>query len=153
MWSRAMIVLAATLILACGEGDTLIRDNYGAMKESQIMVPPYEGQQSLDERILSTEIIARVELASHRIVGARYINRAGTLLDLYSPAIEFTFNVLEYLKGTGGTTLTAFAYGHYDGDDYLKGTPTEALEYTWMLGEYRDVRWDDRQASSSWSSP
>ena len=146
MWIRALIVLAATLILACGEGDTLIRDNYGAMKESQIMVPPYEGQQSLDERILSTEIIARVELASHRIVGARYINRAGTLLDLYSPAIEFRFDVLEYLKGTGGTTLTALAYGYHEDSDTLYETEEEAKANSWMLELHRDGRWDDRQA-------
>ena len=143
---RTMIILAAPLILACGEGDTLIRDNYGAMKESQIMVLPYEGQQSLEERILSGEIIARVELASHRIVGARYINRAGTLLDLYSPAIEFTFNVLEYLKGTGGTTLTALAYGYHEDADTLHDTAKEAKANSWMLELHRDGRWDDRQA-------
>ena len=143
---RAMIVLAATLILACGGGDTLIRDNYGAMKESRIMVLPYEGQQSLEERILRAAIIARVELVSHEIVGARYINKFGTPVDLYSPAIEVTFNVLEYLKGTGGTTLTALAYGYHEDADTLHDTAKEAKANSWMLELHRDDRWDDRQA-------
>ncbi len=142
-----MIVLAATLILACGEGDALIRDNYGAMKQSQIMVIPYRGQQSLEERILESAIIARVDLVSHEIVGSRYINRHnGFVADFYSPAIEFTFNVLEYLKGTGGTTLTALAYGYHEDADTLHDTAKEAKANSWMLERHRDDRWDDRQA-------
>ena len=147
MWSRTMIVIAATLILACGEGDALIRDNYGAMKQSQIMVIPYRGQQSLEERILESAIIARVDLVSHEIVGSRYINRHnGFVADFYSPAIEFTFNVLEYLKGTGGTTLTALAYGYHEDADTLHDTAKEAKANSGMLERHRDDRWDDRQA-------
>ena len=146
MWSRTMIVLAATLILACGEGDALIRDNAPMVKESSSMVLPSEGQQSLEERILRAAIIARVELVSYEIVGTRYINKFGTPVDLYSPAIEFTFDVLEYLKGTGGSTLTALAYGYHEDADTLYDTAGEATANSWMLEHHRDDRWDDRQA-------
>ena len=146
MWSRTMIVIAATLILACGEGDALIRDNAPMVKESSSMVLPSEGQQSLEERILRAAIIARVELVSYEIVGTRYINKFGTPVDLYSPAIEFTFDVLEYLKGTGGSTLTALAYGYHEDADTLYDTAGEATANSWMLEHHRDDRWDDRQA-------
>ena len=144
MLARTMIALAATLLLACSGAAPMQEPTQKpakevVVKEGQRLIEPYRGQESLEERILKAAVIARVELASHRIVGAPWGDR-------YAPAVEFTFDVLEYLKGTGTTTLTAFAYGHYDGRGYLKDTPAEALEYTWMLGEYRDVRWDDRQA-------
>ena len=167
MLTRALIALASALLLACG-GCGLVQEPTQrpveeeavptqepveeevvkeVVKGSQRLIEPYRGQESLEERILKAAIIARVELHSHEFVAAHYIRtRNGSVVDPYAPAVEFTFNVLEYLKGTGTTTLTAFAYGHYDGNDYLKGTPAEALEYIWMLGEYRDVRWDDRQA-------
>ena len=65
------------------------------VKEGQLLVLPFDGRETLEERTLSSAVIARVELASHRIVGARY----STFRDDYAPAIEFTFDVLEYLKG------------------------------------------------------
>ncbi len=141
MRASIIIVLSATLLVACGEGDTLIKDN-----APMVRILPFEGQQSLEERILRAAIVARVELVSHKTVGAKYINKFGTPVDLYSPAVEFTFNVLEYLKGTGGATLTAIAYGHHENADTLYDTAKEAKENGWMLERHRDDRWDDRQA-------
>ena len=54
--------------------------------------------------------------------------------------------MLEYLKGTGGATVSALAYGENMYGTHFADTPEEAKENSWMLGEHRDTRWDDRQA-------
>ena len=161
MLTRALIALTAMLLLACGgSGPTqepaptpepvqeeIVKEVVKELvKDSQLLVLPFDGRETLEERILSSAIISRVEMASHRIVGARYISFSKVLTDLYAPAIEFTFDVLEYLKGTGGATVTALAYGENMYGTHFADTPEEAKENSWMLGEYRDTRWDDRQA-------
>ena len=157
MLSRALIALAAMLLLACGgSGPTqepaptpepvqeeIVKEVVKeVVKEGQLLVLPFDGRETLEERTLSSAVIARVELASHRIVGARY----STFRDDYAPAIEFTFDVLEYLKGTGGATVTAWAFGVDMWNRHYADTPEEAKKKSWMLEQYRDTRWDDRQA-------
>ena len=65
----------------------------------------------------------------------------------YRPAIKFTFVALEYLKGSGGGELVAYAYGDHESFALGRDTAQEALDLwsSWISG-YRDGRWDDRQA-------
>ena len=120
---------------------------------------PFYGPTTLEERILHSELIVRVRLqtvtpvAAHVSVGyinAGYANvRSPESFPMrYIPALEFTFDALEYLRGTGPATLTARAYGW--NDEGVWGKPTtqqEALEIAWTeLVPFRDARWDDREA-------
>ena len=70
----------------------------------------YFGPWTMEERIVLADVIARVKLRSVAQVVERddsydpYGNREGTYC---VGALEFTFDVLEYLKGSGGSKLKA----------------------------------------------
>ena len=98
------------------------------------------GLASLEENIVWADVIARVQLSSvesaveQRVSGASY----------YAPALVFTFDVLEYLKGTGGTQVKAVAYAF----DKMFSLTTEEAARPFLpdLLADRDTRWDRREA-------
>ena len=99
----------------------------------------YYGPMTLEERIVIADVIARAKLHSVSRTTERMVHDNG---ESYVVALEFTFDALEYLKGSGGSQLKALAYDldvWYEtklgastlGEDFLSG---------------RDKRWDDREA-------
>ena len=66
------------------------------------------GQATLEEMVVASPIIVRGRLASVTPVGVRSrLSLNGTIpgamyLEGYQGSLEFTFDVLEYLKGSGG---------------------------------------------------
>ena len=83
----------------------------------------YGGAPSLDEKIAASAVIARVRFLRAEPVGI-HSQTYRAILDQgfheplglgeplgYVASLEFTFTVLEYLKGTGGTQIKAVAYG------------------------------------------
>ena len=132
----ALRITAAALVLL------LLACTSPEVKESMPVIRLYGGQQILEERIVRAEIIARVTLRSHEVVGARFPGS-----NKYLPAIKFTFVALEYLKGSGGGELVTYAYGDHESFALERDTAQEALDKwgSWISG-YRDGRWDDRQA-------
>ena len=114
--------------------------------------PPSYGEYgvaTLEEMLASSVVIIRGRLASVRGVGVRsYRGVSGTPPDStfegYIDALEFTFDVLEYLKGSGGPTVTAVAYDlSYSVDDTREDAAASA---DWNLLPGRDNRWDSREA-------
>ena len=114
--------------------------------------PPSYGEYgvaTLEEMLASSEVIIRGRLASVRGVGVRsYRGVSGTPPDStfegYIDALEFTFDVLEYLKGSGGPTVTAVAYElSYHVEDTAEDAAASA---DWNLLPGRDKRWDSREA-------
>ena len=79
----------------------------------------------------------RTTLDSVRAVGLETTHSA------YVSALEYTINVVEYLKGSGSTTLKPVAIANY----YRSFATEDAArrETAWLL-DARDKRWDDRQA-------
>ena len=108
----------------------------GRLRETPISP---DGAVSYQEAIILAEVVARVTLDTVTSRVETITPGAGDTY--YSPALVFTFDVLEYLKGSGGNTLTALAVGH---DYYGERTQAEA-ELQAVLDE-RDTRWDDREA-------
>ena len=98
------------------------------------------GTVSLEEQILEADAIARVKFSSVKQV-VEFVHmepRPG----VYVGALEFTFEVLEYLKGSGGTEVRAVVY---DGDErYLTRGEAEASDEDFLAE--RETRWDDREA-------
>ena len=100
---------------------------------------PYYGPRTLEERILGSDVIARVRLTSTDQVVEELAYSNGETM--YAKALEFNFRVLEYLQGSGGSELAAVApdlgatygtrQGATGGPDLLAG---------------RDTRWDGREA-------
>ena len=101
----------------------------------------YTGEKSMDELIIGAGAIARVELSSVRqVVEAHesFVNPSIT----YVNALEFTYDVLEYLKGSGGTEITALAW---DSEESFRTRAEAEASGTDLLAS-REARWDDREA-------
>ena len=108
----------------------------------------FEIPPSLEEMIVKSSIVARVRLRS---VEAAAVRRSEVYTGLpssdYNGALALHLDVLEYLMGAGGQTLTAYAYGFKDLDDeYTAATVEEATLLGRGLLGLRDTRWDDREA-------
>ena len=101
---------------------------------------PHYGPASLEERIVGSDTIARVRLRSVSQTVEFHDYTVGETA--YARALEFNFDVLEYMKGSGGNKLVAVAY---DLDVPFKTSQGAALLGEDFLGE-RDTQWDDREA-------
>ena len=105
--------------------------------------PAYNGESSLEERILASDVVAKVRLISAKAVAgtAAWSDNAP---DETSPAAvwEFRFRVLEHLKGTSANEITAVVLvrGRSDDtkEDVDRALPTITAE--------RDTQWDSREA-------
>ena len=102
-------------------------------------------ETSLLERIAGSEVVARVEFASVRQVietfSFKYANKPDPPA-VFAAALEYTFTVNEYLKGSGGNQVVGLAV------DRQATFPTraEAEAATENFVSARDTQWDDREA-------
>ena len=102
--------------------------------------PIYDGPASLEERILDSDVVARVKLLSTSpTVEAFGDGWSGDRA--YVSALEFRFEVLEYLTGSGGGEVVGIVYGN----DYYQ-TRLGALTLGVDLTDTHDPAWDEREA-------
>ena len=105
---------------------------------------PYFGLVSMEELIVNSDAIVRAEFvsAAQTIEPLNYVYPDGNQHTGYAGAVVITFNVLEYLKGSGGNQIEAVLY---DGDwqTYKRADITAANE---DFLAFRDKQWDDREA-------
>ena len=104
----------------------------------------YFGLISMEELAIRSSAIARVRFRSVEQVveTVRTVYPGGNQSDHYVGALVVTFNVLEYLKGSGGQQIEVVLH---DGD-ITRWTEAEIRELDEDLLEFRDKRWDDREA-------
>ena len=104
----------------------------------------YWGLVTMEELVVNSTAVARVEFVSavQTIETLRYVFTSGNQLEEYAGAVVVTFDVLEYLKGSGGNQIEAVLY---DGDwrSFDKADITAANE---DFLAFRDKQWDDREA-------
>ena len=106
-----------------------------------IVMPPIQdqfGQSLLKERINASDVIARVRLSSTEPVAIHRMFPSGS--QGYAPAIKYTFETLEYLRGSGGDEIVAVA------PDFFETTEGAALRVAARIFEERDSQWDSREA-------
>ena len=99
----------------------------------------YDGPSSIEERILKSPVIARVRLDS-----ATSTVESATSFDgstKYIALLEFSFSVLEYLKGSGGSDIVAVWESRPVFD-----TRREAEAALPGVVAARDVQWDGHEA-------
>ncbi len=102
----------------------------------------YHGPTSLEERIVGSDVIARVRLLSVSS-GVEAVGAQGNHdKTVYVSSLKFRFEVLEYLKGTGGGELVAVVFDQDDEYETSLGASTLGKD----LSDGRDTRWDDREA-------
>ena len=110
-----------------------------------------DGVASLEEMIAASDIIVRGTFVSATTVGVRSLGalepdaNGQYQFDGYHGSIELTFNVLEYLKGSGGDQVKGIAYGDL-GENVKADTAEQAAERAQALLLGRDDRWDSREA-------
>ena len=102
------------------------RNNYGGL------INPHPGLATLEETILQSDTIARVDYL--RSIGS--VARTG---DWWMALLEFRFEVNEYLKGSGPDEIGAFIFFKHD-------TEAGAQRAAALLAAAHDTRWDDREA-------
>ena len=113
---------------------------------------PYR-KADLNEMIVRSVVIFRGRLRSIEPSGVSrmsYVNETPAGI-VHTPMLEFTFDVYEYLKGTGGSQFTATAYGtDFDlrvGRDLMEERSLAAAKARAPeLLAARDSRWDQRDA-------
>ena len=101
---------------------------------------PYTGETSLKERAARYDVVARVRLRSVTTT-VELIARNPIGDTAYAGALEFRFEVLEYLAGSGGSEIVGVGY-----ESKLFDTQAEARATLPGLLASRDTRWDDREA-------
>ncbi len=107
---------------------------------SGISIDDHSGQSLLKERINKSDVIARVRLQSVEPAVAVYTYPSGNTW--YHAAIEYTFETLEYLRGSGGSELVAVAP-----EGYIQSrSERDVLAFGPRIVAERDTRWDDREA-------
>ena len=147
----------ATLILSIGMTVMLLGcglfDGGQKAAESDDEVPPvvlegppsvptlsigYSGPSSLESRILASPVIARVRLDSVSTTAESGPTYQGMK---YAALLEFSFSVLEYLKGSGADDIVAVwaAAPFFD-------TRQDAEDALPAIAAARDIQWDDREA-------
>ena len=146
---HVLLVGVVSTLLACGgneTGEDMPRPAASTSSPAPPVAsapPAYNGESSLEERILASDVVAKVRLVSAKAVAgtAAWSDNAP---DETSPAAvwEFRFRVLEYLKGTGANEITAVVLvrGRSDDtkEDVDRALPTITAE--------RDAQWDSRAA-------
>ena len=107
--------------------------------------PIYDGKMPLDVTIVYSDVVARVRFISVKQVVEPHdisLATAAARRIVYVHALEYKFQVLEYLKGGGPTEIKVLAT---DGTaEYLTVAEAEAAGSDILA--LRDTRWDDREA-------
>ena len=139
MKSRCILVMTVMATLCV----VLFSFGCGTLQSSSMYeIPPEEEEVStLNQRVNWADVIVRATLASTR--AAAY---SPDWTSDYVGAVEFSFNVSEYLKGTGPTSITVIAtdYNALDGATY--SSESDAEERGEELKKAHDTTWDDREA-------
>ena len=137
------ILLLAGLLSGCGQAEPYDELTWIENAQASAAAVPYFGVESIEEIILRSNTIARVELLSK----STSVEQAASTA--WVPKLEFRFRVVEYLKGSGPNEITAFVHS-------IWATESEARAALPLQSAGHDSRWDDREAvvflSSDWDA-
>ena len=148
------VSIAVIVLLALLGGALFAVKNWGT--QEVVMATDVYGQvgpSSIEEMAARSKVVARVRFVSVRPVGQRspvgYPSSA-TKAEGYYAALEYTFRVLEYIKGSGGSQVTAVAVGSdfegFNDDSAIYSSTREgAARLAQDLLAVRDRRWEDRE--------
>ena len=143
------LVVVVLLAIGCGSADTEVETTQGSGNSSASGAMSsgvaYTGESSMEEVIAYAEAVARVRFRSARqtIEEIRFdFRNSDRYLTYYANSIEITFEVLEYLRGSGGDEIKAVLFDH----DGLRETRAEVEALNENLLSLRTTQWDEREA-------
>ena len=143
----SLLVIIGAALLSGFAGDIGRALMYRLPSSDLASHPIFKGPLSLEERILNSDVVARVRLLSmdstvetiyqtgpdgSRVTGAD---------EAEVSALAFRFQVLEYLKGDGGGEIVGIVYS----EDFYESR-LGALAFGEDLSDAHDTTWDDREA-------
>ena len=102
---------------------------------SEALLLPSSGLESMEEKILESDVVARVDYLSSRT----FLERVPDPEYAWAVLLEFRFRVHEYLKGSGPNEIGGIVYLLFD-------TEQEARDGRAAIADAHDSRWDDREA-------
>ena len=104
----------------------------------------YLGEESMPELVLGSQVIARVRFSAVEQTTEMlwYGSSTSNPTEFYAGALVITFDVKEYLKGSGGAQVRAILV---DGDSRSR-TEAEARTAAGDLLAFREKKYDDRDA-------
>ena len=140
-----LLTLLALFYFSCTSDAEPEPDDDGINEISNFSGIGYDGEQTMAELTLRSEVIARVRFnaAEQTTEMLRYRTSTPNSFDeYYTGALVVTFDVKEYLKGSGGAQIRAVLL---DGDS-RKRTEAEARAAAGDLLAFRDKQYDDRDA-------
>ena len=109
-----------------------------------VSVPMPAGETTLLERIAGADAVVRAEFVSVTGVVDSFsvISGGEPQTPEFARGLAYTFNVLEYLKGSGGTQIVALALNSFE--RYPTKAEADAATDTYQAD--RDTQWDNREA-------
>ena len=109
-----------------------------------VSVPAPAGETTLLERIAGADAVVRAEFVSVTGVVDSFsvISGGEPQTPEFARGLAYTFNVLEYLKGSGGTQIIALALNSFE--RYPTKAEADAATDTYQAD--RDTQWDNREA-------
>ena len=149
----SLLALACALIqMGCSEPQTTAPLAPSAPQGAHGHGSPYAGPLSMDEMVAYAEVIVHAELESISAATIRpndrvvkyYREERGRTSPIFISALEARFRVIEYMKGSGDSRITAVI--PYGANRQLYTTREDALGRAEEWKNARSTRWDDREA-------
>ena len=139
-----LFALLALFYASCTSSDEPEQADVEVSEISSFDGTAYLGEESMPELILGSQVIARVRFnsVSQTTELLRYGSQTSNPTELYAGALVITFDVMEYLKGSGGTQVRGVLV---DGDS-RRWTEAEARAAAGDLLAFREKKYDGRDA-------
>ena len=154
----AVLVVLSGLVFACSKPEETRRlgvsDERGYILKDEVDTEavasagptPNFGELSLEQRIVRSDVLARVILNSVSSgTTTAYYDESDSTQVTYVGHIDFSFRVLEYLKGTGPNEITAVVMVYPEEAPFVDNRTEMEIELPAALA-VRDTRWDSREA-------
>ena len=133
------------------QGTSAASDERKIVAISAMSYDPREfGPTSLEERIIRSDLVIRARLQS-KAVSSRW-QQTNSLGKVYFPSVDFTFEVLEVIRGSVGTSVVVELWAskpfYPQFGEGLDKTAAESEQRArdWLSSEYYDSQWEDRDA-------
>ena len=109
------------------------------------------GPTTFEERAIRSDLVIRARLQS-KAVSSRWEQSNSLGRKVYFPSVDFTFEVLEVIRGSAGTSVVVELWAskpfYPQFGEGLDKTAAESEQRArdWLSSEYYDSQWEDRDA-------
>ncbi len=144
VYRTVICVLVVGVVVSCGQGGEVDQGQPSSVGTGIGAAVPFRGATSLEERIANHPTVVKARLSS---VSADVVAGAERLQGSFYVVLKFNLSVSEYLKGSGGNSITAIrVVTRQSLNQESFDTRTKAEDAISRIRDARDTQWDDREA-------